>query len=69
MPTEIQAVKCFILCQRITQMYLPISLVILDERSNEIFILAGEDILVLIDRNGEVTIKYKILNIWNWVLS
>nr|WP_293115634.1 hypothetical protein [Okeania sp. SIO1I7] len=39
-----------------TQMYLPISLVRLDERSNDIFILAGEDIQVLIDRNGEVTI-------------
>ncbi|WP_293077805.1 DUF6888 family protein [Okeania sp. SIO3B5] len=56
MPTEKQAVKCFIICQRITQMYLPISLVRLDERSNDIFILAGEDIQVLIDRNGEVKI-------------
>ncbi|MDY7005147.1 MAG: hypothetical protein SWX82_14705 [Cyanobacteriota bacterium] len=56
MPTEKQAVNCFIMCQRITQMYLPISLVRLDERSNDIFILAGEDIQVLIDRNGEVTI-------------
>ncbi|WP_371357279.1 hypothetical protein [Hydrocoleum sp. CS-953] len=27
MPTEKQAVNCFIMCQRITQMYLPISLV------------------------------------------
>ncbi|MGK7920273.1 MAG: hypothetical protein AB4080_09755 [Trichodesmium sp.] len=56
MPTEKQAVNCFIMCQRITQMYLPISLVRLDERSNDIFILAGEDIQVLIDKNGEVTI-------------
>ncbi|MDJ0516498.1 MAG: hypothetical protein QNJ74_09675 [Trichodesmium sp. MO_231.B1] len=44
------------MCQRITQMYLPIYLVRLDERSDDIFILAGEDIQVLIDRNGEVTI-------------
>ncbi|WP_375340582.1 hypothetical protein [Okeania sp. SIO3I5] len=36
--------------------YLPIYLVRLDERSDDIFILAGEDIQVLIDRNGEVTI-------------
>ena len=56
MPTEKQVVNCFIMCQRITQMYLPISLVRLDERTNDIFILAGEDIQVLIDRNGEVTI-------------
>ncbi|WP_375339901.1 hypothetical protein [Okeania sp. KiyG1] len=32
------------------------SLVRLDERSNNIFILAGEGIQVLIDRNGEVKI-------------
>lgn len=56
MPTEKQAVNCFIMCQRITQMYLPISLVRLDERTNDIFILAGEDIQVVINRNGEVTI-------------
>ena len=54
MPTEKQAVNCFIICQRITQMYLPIYLVILDERSDDIFILAGKNIQVLIDRNGDV---------------
>jgi hypothetical protein len=36
MPTEKQAVNCFI--------------------DNDIFILAGEDIQILIDRNGEITI-------------
>lgn len=56
MPTEKQAVNCFIMGQRITQMYIPISLVRLDERTNDIFILAGEDIQILIDRNGEVII-------------
>lgn len=56
MPTEKQAVNCFIMCRRITQMYLPISLVRLNERTNDIFILAGEDIQVLIDSHGEVTI-------------
>ncbi|ELR97988.1 hypothetical protein [Gloeocapsa sp. PCC 73106] len=56
MPTDKQAIKCFIMCQRITQMYLPISLVRLDERTNDIFLLAGEDIQVLIDPDGEVII-------------
>jgi hypothetical protein len=56
MPTEKQAVMCFVICQRITQMYLPIFLIRLDERTNDIFILAGENIQVLIDRDGEITI-------------
>ncbi len=56
MPTDKQAVSCFIMCQRITMMYLPISLVRLDERTNDIFILAGEDIQLLVDRDGDVTI-------------
>ncbi|EAZ88816.1 DUF6888 family protein [Crocosphaera chwakensis] len=56
MPTEKQAVKCFLMCQQITQMYLPVFLVRLDERTNDIFILAGEDIQILIDNEGDVTI-------------
>ncbi|MCU0537718.1 MAG: hypothetical protein MUD14_27850 [Hydrococcus sp. Prado102] len=56
MPTEIQAIRCFIMCQRITQMYLPLYLVRLDERTGDIFILAGEELQVLIDENGEITI-------------
>ena len=56
MPTEKQAVKCFIMCQRITQMYLPIYLVRLDERTNDIFILAGEDIQILIGTDAETSI-------------
>jgi len=37
-------------------MYLPIYLVRLDERTGDIFILAGEELQVLINSNGEVTI-------------
>lgn len=33
-------------------MYLPIFLVRLDERSSEVFIIAGEETEILIDRNG-----------------
>lgn len=56
MPTEIQAIRCFMMCQRITNMYLPLYLVRLDERTGNIFILAGEELQVLIDENGEITI-------------
>jgi hypothetical protein len=56
MPTEIPAIRCFMMCQRITQMYLPLYLVRLDERRGDIFILAGEELQVLIDENGEITI-------------
>jgi len=34
-------------------MYLPIYLVRLDERTGEIFILAGDNIEILINRNGD----------------
>jgi hypothetical protein len=37
-------------------MYLPIYLVRLDERTGDIFMLAGEDLQVLINSNGEVII-------------
>lgn len=56
MPTAKQAVKCCFICQQITGMYLPIYLVRLDERTNDIFILAGENTQILIDAKGDVTI-------------
>ena len=34
-------------------MYMPIFLVRLDERTNEVVILAGEEIEISIDQNGE----------------
>ncbi|WP_390091472.1 DUF6888 family protein [Geminocystis herdmanii] len=53
MPTELQTLSCFIACQTLTTMYLPIYLVRFDERIDEIFILAGDNIQILIDRNGD----------------
>lgn len=35
-------------------MYLPIYLVRLDERTGNVFILAGEELEILIDHNGEL---------------
>ncbi|NDJ15951.1 DUF6888 family protein [Myxacorys almedinensis] len=52
-PTAKQEAKCFILCQRITAMFLPIWIVRLDERNGEIFILAGEEMAIVINPDGE----------------
>jgi len=38
-------------------MYLPIYLVRLDERTSEIAILAGEEVVISIDRDGGTTIS------------
>ncbi|MFB2970501.1 hypothetical protein ACE1CD_16145 [Aerosakkonema sp. BLCC-F183] len=51
--TAAQTLKSFLVCCDITRMYLPIFLVRLDERTGNVFILAGEEIEVVIDRNGE----------------
>jgi hypothetical protein len=43
MPTQKQIEICFILSCRLTKMYVPIYLVRVDERTEEVFILAGEE--------------------------
>ncbi|WP_416245351.1 DUF6888 family protein [Crocosphaera sp. XPORK-15E] len=53
LPTTVQALICFDVCQRLTNLYLPIFMVRLDQRSGKIFILAGEETEILIDQNGE----------------
>jgi hypothetical protein len=52
LPSAEQTLECFRLCQQLTQMYLPIYLVRLDERTEDIVILAGEDVEIAIDRTG-----------------
>lgn len=52
MPTIKQALRCFQLCQNLTNMYLSIDLVHLDQRTKNIIIIAGEEILVEIYPNG-----------------
>ncbi|WP_390883533.1 DUF6888 family protein [Kovacikia minuta] len=54
MPTTAQALACFDVCQRLTNLFLPIFIVRLDRRIEQIFILSGEDFQVLIDRDGKV---------------
>ncbi|WP_416245126.1 DUF6888 family protein [Crocosphaera sp. XPORK-15E] len=41
------------LCQSLTNTYQPIYLIRLDERDGKLFILAGNDIQILISRNGD----------------
>jgi hypothetical protein len=51
--TPAQESKCFILCQNLTDKYLVIHVIRLDERTGEIYILAGQETEILIFRNGE----------------
>ncbi|MCY7322971.1 MAG: hypothetical protein LH660_14510 [Phormidesmis sp. CAN_BIN36] len=52
-PTSKQEARCFILCQNLTAMFVPVNIIRLDERQGEVFILAGEEIVVVVSRNGE----------------
>jgi hypothetical protein len=57
LPTPAQTLECFRVCQQLTQMYVSIYLVRLDERTNDIAVIAGEEIAILIDRNGESKVR------------
>lgn len=51
-PTHEQIEACFILCYKLTKIYLPIYLVTVDSRTKNIFILAGEETEIIIKTNG-----------------
>lgn len=53
-PTSKQTLEFFIVCVRLSNVLLPINLVKLDERTNQIYVLAGEEVEVLIYPNGRV---------------
>lgn len=48
-----QEARCFILCQNLTALYRLIYVVRLDEREGDIYILAVEEIEIVITRDGE----------------
>ncbi|MGG6265347.1 DUF6888 family protein [Leptolyngbya sp. AN03gr2] len=52
-PTPQQSEKCVLLCMTLTRMYVPIYLVRLDERNGDIFMLAGEEMEIVIYRDGQ----------------
>jgi hypothetical protein len=53
LPNQVQALNSFIVCYNLTKLYLPIFIVRQDERTGNVFILAGEETIVLISLNGE----------------
>ena len=52
-PTAEQNLTCFILSQNLTSMLLDISMVRLDERTGNVYILAGEETGIVITRDGK----------------
>lgn len=52
-PTSAQLLQCYTLSCWATRFYLPINLVRLDERSENIFMLIGENIEIEINSQGE----------------
>lgn len=55
-PTIEQTMELYKMCQNLTSMYLPINLVTMDERTKNLYLLAGEELEVLINSQGEVSI-------------
>lgn len=52
-PTDEQVRELYRICINLTQMYVSINLVRLDERTSEIFILAGDELQITIYPNGK----------------
>ncbi|MEO0684111.1 MAG: hypothetical protein AAFY76_03445 [Cyanobacteria bacterium J06649_11] len=55
-PTAEQAMELYKMCQNLTSMYLPINLVTIDERTQSVYVLAGEELEILISNKGKVSI-------------
>ncbi|WP_445228432.1 DUF6888 family protein [Cyanothece sp. BG0011] len=53
MPTQAQLLQCYTLSCWATRFYLPVNLIRFDERSQNVFMLIGEDIEIEIKPNGE----------------
>jgi hypothetical protein len=53
-PTVEQTTQMYRICSSLTQMYLPIYLIRVDERTGDLIILAGEETIAVIDKQGEV---------------
>lgn len=52
LPTSEQIKTCFVLSVGVTKMYQSINLIRVDERTKEIYFLAGEEIELVIFENG-----------------
>ncbi len=51
-PTRAQEATCLRICVNLTRFYLSINLVRLDTRNGEIYLLAGNEIGIIIQQNG-----------------
>jgi hypothetical protein len=51
-PQSIQTLTLYLICQNLTAMYLPIYIIRLNERTNNIYILAGAETGIIINPNG-----------------
>ncbi|MEM9276721.1 MAG: hypothetical protein AAGA80_27850 [Cyanobacteria bacterium P01_F01_bin.143] len=52
LPTAAQGIICITLCQSLTNTFTSIFIVRLDERTGNVFILAGDNIQIEIYQNG-----------------
>jgi hypothetical protein len=52
LPTVAQCLACTEVCQKLTGFYISVDLVIIDERTNNLVILAGEEIQIEIALDG-----------------
>ena len=52
MPTAEQGIRCIILCQYLTGKFMAVAIVRMDERTKNLFILAGDTIEIEVYRNG-----------------
>jgi hypothetical protein len=53
-PTPEQTRECYRVCSELTKMFISVHIVRLDERTGEIYILAGDGLQALIRPNGKV---------------
>ncbi len=51
--------SCFILSYWATKMYLPIYIIHIDERTNNVFFLAGEETMLTIKPDGEWSLEHE----------
>jgi hypothetical protein len=52
LPTREQGLVCIVLCQYLTTFYRSVELLRFDERDGTIFIFAGEELQIQVNRNG-----------------
>ncbi len=51
-PNVEQAMSAYIACVNLTKMFLPVQIIRIDERTRRVFILAGEETMIVINREG-----------------